>query len=625
MSKSALWLFGLLSLFLVLFLVNSSLTDMEFDASIEIVTTNDLRGEMTGYDYVNSTKSTGGLTYISSAIKEIEKESEAFLLLDAGGALQGNFVLDYILSKRKDSGLRLQKHPMLRAMEYLQYDGIGLSYFDFGYGLDILQEIERQNKVKFLNANIYNKVTHARYFQPYLILERTFKSSGRFVPLKIGVIGLMDPGVSAFWGNTAEAISMAEELEKVMPELQKEGVGLRVAVVHLGVLKGNIAQEIEDRLDALTKVSGLDLIVLGFDQESGTSPEFMQVVNQVPVISARARAQSFGLAQLDVNYKDQHWSVKNHRLKFVEGTQHDAAMEKVLAKDHQIIKNVLQEKLATVKRDISNYFSMIHDDFSEQLVNLAQIAYISKNIPKSQKGLPIVSLAGPMGYQSDKDNIFVTLNKGKVSITDVLKFYNRPGTLLAIQITGRDVRDYLEWVSQAFVRIDDQSKEPQYFLNATFPVEYFAMLDGVTYQVDLTQPSRYKGTSIATPNARRIKSLQYRGRNVREGEQFLLVVNTDLATKSPYLNQLVKNSLVWDSETQVRAMLLSYMAEEQEIVPGTAVGWRLDTGKQNELHFTRPAVAAQYLPPRDASGAIQFIRRSSDSQAIYRYQPKAQE
>ena len=623
MSKNALWFLGLFLVFVVLFFVNTTLTDMDFDATLEIAATADLRAQVMGYDYAAGYNLEGsGLTYLSSLIKEHQRENEAFILIDAGGALSGNFVLDYILSRRKDSGLRIQRHPVLKAMEYMEYDAQGLSYREIKYGLDILNEIEKQNKVQFLNANIYDQGGQGRHFRPYVIRECTFKSTGRFVPLKVAIVGLIDPSVDQYLAQGIEVRAMDSELKELMPQLRKEGAGLVIADVHLGALQNSPQEQIRDKLDKLSKVEGLDLIVLGFDQIPGGHNGFSELMNSVPVIAPGTHASSVAFVRMNISYSNRVWQVNGQEMEIAQSTQRDANLEKIMAKDHQVIKSIVQDPLAKMGGAVTNYFSAVQDSFAEELVNEAQMNYVSKNIPRNQSGLPVVSLAAPMAFHLDEDHTYVTLPKGQASIADVLKFYNRAGTLLAIQITGKDVRDYLEWTSQAYIRVNTDSKEPQYFLNSNFPPEQFAMLDGVSYTVDLTQPSRYRNMSVATPNARRIKNLQYRNRPVRDGEQFLLVVNSDLVRNNPYLSQLEGSSFVWDSGVDVRSILLGYMHEKSNINVAPANNWRLTIDKPVELHFVGPATASEFLPVAGNGGTVQFIRKSSGDQGIYRYQPR---
>ncbi len=59
-------------------------------------------------------------------------------------------------------------------------------------------------------------------------------------------------------------------------------------------------------------------------------------------------------------------------------------------------------------------------------------------------------------------------------------------------------------------------------LNADFPSYNFDVIDGVTYQIDLSEPSKFapKG-ELANAEANRIKNLMYNGQPVTDDMEFV--------------------------------------------------------------------------------------------------------
>jgi 2',3'-cyclic-nucleotide 2'-phosphodiesterase/3'-nucleotidase len=72
----------------------------------------------------------------------------------------------------------------------------------------------------------------------------------------------------------------------------------------------------------------------------------------------------------------------------------------------------------------------------------------------------------------------------------VADLYLYPNTVRAVRITGAEVREWLEMSAGMFNQITP-GKADQVLLNPDFPSYNFDVIDGVTYQIDLSQPSRY--------------------------------------------------------------------------------------------------------------------------------------
>ncbi len=65
-------------------------------------------------------------------------------------------------------------------------------------------------------------------------------------------------------------------------------------------------------------------------------------------------------------------------------------------------------------------------------------------------------------------------------------------------------------------QIDPNSTKPQSLINWDgFPTYNFDVIDGVNYQIDVTQPARYDGEcQMINANAERIKNLTFNGKPI---------------------------------------------------------------------------------------------------------------
>lgn len=121
--------------------------------------------------------------------------------------------------------------PDFKGMNMLGYDAMALGNHEFDNPLDVLRQQEKWAEFPMLSANIYDKKTGERMFQPYQIFEQQ--------GIKIAVIGLTTEDTAKI-GNP-EYIGGVEfrdpkaEAKKVIAELQAtEKPDVIIATTHMG-------------------------------------------------------------------------------------------------------------------------------------------------------------------------------------------------------------------------------------------------------------------------------------------------------------------------------------------------------------------------------------------------------
>lgn len=60
-----------------------------------------------------------------------------------------------------------------------------------------------------------------------------------------------------------------------------------------------------------------------------------------------------------------------------------------------------------------------------------------------------------------------------------------------LKVTGADIREWLEMSAGQFNQVDPKSTEPQELINTDYRTYNFDVIDGLTYQYDITQPNKY--------------------------------------------------------------------------------------------------------------------------------------
>jgi 2',3'-cyclic-nucleotide 2'-phosphodiesterase / 3'-nucleotidase len=107
------------------------------------------------------------------------------------------------------------------------------------------------------------------------------------------------------------------------------------------------------------------------------------------------------------------------------------------------------------------------------------------------ESLPLLSAAAPFkaGGRGGPE-YYTDVPAGDVAIKNVADLYLYPNTIRAVKVTGQQLKDWLERSAGIFNQIvPGQADQP--LINPDFPSYNFDVIDNVTYQIDLSQPSRY--------------------------------------------------------------------------------------------------------------------------------------
>ena len=171
-----------------------------------------------------------------------------------------------------------------------------------------------------------------------------------------------------------------------------------------------------------------------------------------------------------------------------------------------------------------SYLTLVQDDPSVQIVSDAQLQYVKDQVASSDneslKGLPVLSAAAPFkaggrhSAASDVDS-YVQVASGDLTYKNAADLYLYPNTVVALKITGAELKDWLECSANQFNQIDANSTAAQSLINWKDHRTYnFDVIDGVTYKVDVTQASKFDGScKLKNADSERIVDLTYTDEN----------------------------------------------------------------------------------------------------------------
>lgn len=571
---------------------------------LRLLETTDIHTNIVNYDYYQD-KSTDefGLAKTATLIKKAREEAKNSILIDNGDLLQGNPLGDYVakIDPLKDG----ETHPVYKAMNLLDYDLGNIGNHEFNFGLEHLERSIKGADFPYINSNVYvddkdnNPANDKNLFTPYQILDRKFKDeSGKEVTLKVGVIGFVPPQIMQWDKANLEgkvvAKDIVESANKYVPEMKQKGADIIVAVAHSGLGPVEAAADLENASYQLSKIEGIDAILFGHSHLVFPGPGFENIegvdgtkgiINGKPAVMPGYWGNNLGVIDLTLTQENGKWKVADSTSKAVpiydktnkaSLADADQAILDAVKEDHDHTVEWVRSAVGTTTSPIFSYFALVQDDPSIQIVTNAQKWYVEKNIKGTEyDGIPVLSAGAPFKAGGRNGASYYTnIPAGTIAIKNVSDLYIYPNTLKAVMINGSQLQEWLERSAGQFNQIDVKKTEEQPLVNEAFPTYNFDVIDGVTYQVDVTQPSKYAiDGKLADEKANRIKNLSYNGKPVKAEDKFIVVTNNYRAGGGGSFPGLDGTNIVIDSPDENRQVVIDYILSEKTINPAADQNW----------------------------------------------------
>ncbi len=590
-----------------------ALADIGPVVKLRLLETSDIHTFDEDYDYFRDARDESvGLTKLASLVRAARVSAKNSMLFDNGDIIQGNPLADYVAlpGNFPNDGA----HPTIRAMNTMGYDAATVGNHEFNYGLDFCSATLKGAKFPFCSANIFN-ADGTHYLPPVLVLEREFVAEdGAKHRLKIGVIGFVPPQIvewdKAHLAGRITTVDIVDAAVAQVPALRAQ-VDLLVALSHSGISTAPRRGFEENASYHLSAVPGIDVIFTGHSHRVFPGPNYEGMdgvdaqrgtLGGVPAVMPGFWGSELGVIDLVLAQRGGKWVVSD----FTCATQpiceredgivtslasNDATVDAAVAPEHEKTLAWIRKPIGHLTRPVNSYFAMIGTDSSLALVNAAQSWYAAPLLPK---GLPVLSAAAPFkeGYQSP-DN-YIDLASGTIAIKDVADLYMYPNTVAAIQVSGTELREWLERSAQVFNRIDPDEPGPQELLNRHVPSYVFDVISGITYEIDITQPPRYQRHKGRREDARRIVNLCYGGVPVGDDQQFIVVTNNYRADSGGIVQD--PSAVVLRAPDQIRDVLIRYVLAEKNVKVGAPPVWKFaPIGAPVVVTFESSPAAAGFL------------------------------
>ncbi|WP_417245391.1 bifunctional 2',3'-cyclic-nucleotide 2'-phosphodiesterase/3'-nucleotidase [Celeribacter sp.] len=618
-------------------------------AHLRIMETTDLHVHVFPYDYyADKPVDTVGLARTAAHINDVRAEATNTMLLDNGDFLQGNPMGDYIAYERgmKEGDM----HPVITAMNTLGFDASTLGNHEFNYGIDFLMKTLAGANYPVISANVVKEMgatprEDTTLVPPYIILDREITDgAGETRQVKVGLIGFVPPQIM-MWDRknlegTVDARDIVETARAYVPEMKEKGADIIIALNHSGIASADHTEGMENASVPLAEVEGIDALLTGHSHLVFPSPTFDSfaavdsekgLIHGKPAVMGGYWGSHLGVMDLMLEYESGEWRVVTSSVETrpIYQRNEDRSISPLVESVEPVLNSVQDihdQTLQYVRRAVGkttaplhSYFALVADDPSVQIVSNAQLWYISEMMKGTEhEGLPILSAAAPFkaGGRGGPE-YYTDVAPGDVAIKNVADLYLYPNTIRAVRINGVQLKGWLERSAGMFNHVEKGAKDAL-LLNPTFASYNFDVIDGVNYQIDISQPSRFDSDGeLLNPDASRITNLTFNGAPVTDDMEFIVATNNYRAGGGGSFPGADGSTVIFEGPDTNRDIIVRYIVEQGSVNPTADNNWSLAPLSNTTVLFETGPAARAHLA--DLEGlTIEDAGEGSDGFAQFR-------
>ncbi len=497
-------------------------------AHVVLVATTDVHGQALAWDYVHDREGPGGLSRAAAIIATLRAQyPDQVVVVDAGDLLQGNPFAAYFGRTE-----RRRPNPLVDALNALHYDAATPGNHDFDFGVDQLQEAATDATYRYVSANIVTGARDSLVFPATLVVTRG--------GVRVGITGFTTPGVMVWdrrqLAGRVRVRPIAPAAPSALAALDRAGVDLKVVLVHSG-LDGASSYDTsgvgpENAAGALAQLSRRpDIVVVGHSHREMRD----SIINGVHFVQPRAWALSLSVVHVWFVRADSgarpggtgRWRVASIRGDLIplETVGEAPALANRLADAQQRARVWADEAIGTAGPGFEGRYGRAEDTPLLDFVN---------DVQRRHAGSQLAATA-------DFD-LGAGLPDGTIRRRDVAGIYPYENTLVAVRISGRQLKDYLEHATRYYrVLTPDRG-----IVDDAVPGYDFDAVSGAEYRIDLTKPL-----------GARITALGVNGRPVLATDGFTLATNSYRAAGGGGYDMLRGAPVVYDRGENVGDLLVS--------------------------------------------------------------------
>ncbi len=582
---------------------------------LRIMATTDLHMHVLCYDYfADRPCRTLGLSRTAALIARARDQAARdqagnCLLFDNGDFLQGSPMGDYLAEAGNIGQARL--HPAIAAMNTLRYDAGTLGNHDFSFGLGFLRRTLEGADFPFVSTNL--ETDRPLPCTSELLLQRRFRDRrGGMRDLRIGVLGFLPPQTVDWEPDLRPLVRIGDILTAAragIDRLRAQGADLIVALSHSGIGALAASPMMENAATALAALDGINVVIAGHSHRVFPCPQHPSgpgidaargTLAGKPAVMPGFWGSHLGVIDLELRRDAQGWQIArfSSRAEPVCGDQHSHDITLPALTAHRATLRHFRRRVGRTERPLNSYFTLIGDDPGLRLVTMAQRWHVRRALRGTRwQDLPILSAAAPFraGGRGGPHH-YTDVPAGRLTLRNIADLYLFPNRICAIRVNGAEVTEWLERAACQFRQVRP-GRSDQPLIDPEFPSYNFDVIDGLDWQIDLTQPPRYTPDGrLAHRGAHRVRDIRHRGRPLAPEQEFILVTNSfRLSDSGLFAPVTAGRQILLDDSSRTREVLRRYVARRRVLSPDGRTGWSFAPMPGTSVMFRTSPAATQQL------------------------------
>lgn len=555
-------------------------------AKLRVLATTDLHGHVVSWNYdTHEIAPSRGLSRLATLIAKARAEVENTLLFDNGDFLNGSGLSAAVLNSFSGT----TGHPMVLAMNHLNYDAVAVGNHEFSHGLDFFSNALAPANFPMICSNFV--FSGLDFILPHVVLTRQLRDDhGDLHQIKVGVLALL-PRQTLVWEarhltGMASAVPIYTAAQETAQHLRALGADIVVALAHSGYETGCDPQHDESCAHAIAQIPTIDVVLAGHSHK--VFPEIAgQFIEDVAVVLAGFYGSHLGVIDLELQQDATGWHAIKSRstvwavaARDAQGVtalvEEDPAIVAIAAQSHQDIIAAIDRQIADNPRRLHSYFALLSDSPALALVAAAQTNHMRQRLTDAKWAeLPILAAVAPFkaGGRGGPDN-YTDLLAGPLRVRHISDLYIHPNHPVAFLMTGAELTQWLERSASVYRQIPLGAQDAQ-LLDPDFPSFNFEVIFGVSYQINLAKPARFDALGKEVQHhSCRIENLCFQGRAVTADQQFILISNSFRRDGGQGFAGTESDHVVYEGAEHVATLVHDFVAQGGDLPPITPQRWQ---------------------------------------------------
>ena len=497
-----------------------------------IAATTDVHGRIRAWDYfTDKLETVRGLSRVATIVDSLRGVAPGrVIVLDAGDLLQGNpFAYTVFLRSGKEP------NAIVAAMNAIGYDAAAIGNHEFNYGVPYLDKAVSEARFPFLSSNVH-KLDGSHAYKPWTIVDRA--------GVKVGIVAGTTPGVM-IWDatNVMGRVTLGDlvpAVRKSVEEARRAGADVIVVDVHSGLDEPSSYDTVATRLPSenvaarlAREVPGIDLLLYGHSHREMKE----LVIGGTLLIQPKNWATSVSVAHLHLERSSGRWKLNARSADLIQAEGH-AEKPAILAlsqSTHDSTRAFFNTPIGTTTVEWKSDSARVKD------------TPIVDFVLETERKASGADLASTAVFALD-----ASFGPGVVVGADLVHAYPYDNTLRVIRITGKQLREYLEFSSRYYTGRLTPAGGLE--INPQIAGYNFDIVAGVDYTIDLRQPI-----------GSRITLLEHQGKPVQDSDTFTFALSNYRQSGGGGYSMIAGATVLKEVQTIVPMLLVDEVKRRKEL------------------------------------------------------------